>query len=78
MALDWRKGEHHIFRRRANSEFATPDAYAGTNIVASVASAMLAMVLFIDGVGDEADGPHLSLVGVTAELEIHTFAFGLL
>lgn len=67
-----------IFGLRADAEFSTPNAYATRHIVVGFSPRMRTISLFIEGAFNPVDGPHLAIVGVSAELKIDVLSLGCL
>ena len=62
---------HDVFALGADAELAAPDAQAGGYVELGVATPMATPRAFVDAIGDPRDGPYLSTMGVTTELEVN-------
>ena len=70
--------EHQILRAGADADFRAPDAQAGADVVASVATGVMAPGFLEHGIGDPGNRPELAAMGMSAELEIHSGLLGFL
>ena len=66
---------NYILRASADAEFSTPDAKAGTDVIARCTAMMSAISLLKKGGGNPVARPDLAVVGMSAELEIDTGFF---
>ena len=71
-------GEDDVFRTGADAELAAPDAEARGYVVVRPAAAVAAEGALVDVFRNPRNGPNLSVVGVTAELEVDALLLGLL
>lgn len=63
---------------RSNSEFSAPYPHPAGDVIMCLATLVLSPCLFVDGFCNPADGPDLSVMRVSAELEVDIGVFGLL
>ena len=61
---------------RADAEFSAPDANSTCHVKLGSSSLAESVSILVHSVFYPADGPHLSVVGVSAELEVHACLFG--
>ena len=69
---------HDVFALSANAELTTPEADARGDIVLCVATPVRSPRTLILIIGDPRDGPYLSTMGVTTELEVDASCLGTL
>ena len=69
---------HDVFALSANPELAAPDTDARGYVVLGIATLMATPRAFVDAIGDPRDGPYLSTMGVTTELEVDASCLGTL
>ena len=69
---------YNVFGTSADAIFATPDAYSRAHIVACVPFLIWSPSIFIHRVHEHANGPHLTLMGVPAKLEVDAILLRLL
>ena len=63
---------NHIFRTGTNSELSAPDTKSGTDIETCIVYLVFSIGTLVDRLSNPRNGPHLSVVGMTAELKIDT------
>ncbi len=70
-------GHDDVFRACADAELAAPDAHAAADVIGGVAPFVIAEGALVDALGDPRDGPYLSVMGVSAELEVDVLSLSL-
>ena len=65
--------QHDVLRLGADTELCPPDADAAGNVKSGVALRERTIGALVDGILNPRDGPHLTVMRMTAELEINTY-----
>ena len=61
----------------ADADFWAPDAQAGTHVILRTPPPVMSPGLLVQGIRHPGKGPHLSPVGMPAELKVNTGRLGL-
>ena len=72
------QGYDDIFRTGADTELPAPKADATGDVILRVASLVRSEGAFVDMFRNPGDGPDLSMMGVTTELEVNLLTLGLI
>ena len=69
---------NNIFCAGTNAVLTAPDAQSAADVVVGGAPLVRTESTFVDVFGNPRDGPHLTMMGVAAELEVDLMTLGLI